>query len=264
MTVIATASNPRFSVSRVDIDRGGPHVHQGHAARPARAEPRHRPVLHHRRRRAGVDPDLAGRRGAVLAWPGSSASAGPATTSTANTSSAALESLPADALTLLEVPALAISSTDCRIRAGREPADLVSGARRGRAVRDQARPVSAARRVVATAASQHRQGRVVTASDEAVQMATVAARAAAAKLADNVVVHRRLGPARDHRLFVIASASNERQVNAIVDEVEEKMRRRRLQARPPRGRPRRPLDAARLRRHRRAHPAPGRARLLCA
>ena len=24
MTVIATASNPRFSVSRVDIDRGGP------------------------------------------------------------------------------------------------------------------------------------------------------------------------------------------------------------------------------------------------
>ncbi|EUA18252.1 putative nicotinate-nucleotide adenylyltransferase [Mycobacterium xenopi 3993] len=26
MTVIATASNPRFSVSRVDIDRGGPPI----------------------------------------------------------------------------------------------------------------------------------------------------------------------------------------------------------------------------------------------
>jgi ribosome-associated protein len=50
----------------------------------------------------------------------------------------------------------------------------------------------------------------VSASDEAVKMATVAARAAADKLAEDV--------------FVIASASNERQVNAIVDEVEEKMR----------------------------------------
>ena len=32
MTVIATASNPRFSVSRVDIDRPGTHVHGRHAA----------------------------------------------------------------------------------------------------------------------------------------------------------------------------------------------------------------------------------------
>ena len=36
MTVIATASNPRFSVSRVDIDRPGPDLHHRHAARPAR------------------------------------------------------------------------------------------------------------------------------------------------------------------------------------------------------------------------------------
>ena len=40
MTVIATASNPRFSVSRVDIDRGGADLHQRHAARPARTQPR--------------------------------------------------------------------------------------------------------------------------------------------------------------------------------------------------------------------------------
>ena len=37
MTVIATASNPRFKVSRVDIDRGGPTYTDRHAARPARA-----------------------------------------------------------------------------------------------------------------------------------------------------------------------------------------------------------------------------------
>ena len=64
----------------------------------------------------------------------------------------------------------------------------------------------------------------MTASAEATQMATVAARAAASKLAQDVVVI----DVSEHLVitdcFVIASASNERQVNAIVDEVEEKMR----------------------------------------
>jgi ribosome-associated protein len=64
----------------------------------------------------------------------------------------------------------------------------------------------------------------VTASDEAVQMATVAARAAASKLAQDVVVIDVSGQLVITDCFVIASASNERQVNAIVDEVEEKMR----------------------------------------
>jgi ribosome-associated protein len=64
----------------------------------------------------------------------------------------------------------------------------------------------------------------VTASEEAVQMATVAARAAASKLADDVVVIDVSGQLVITDLFVIASASNERQVGAIVDEVEEKMR----------------------------------------
>ena len=50
MTVIATASNPRFSVSRVDIDRPGRDLHHRHAARPARGERAGcGPVLHHRR-----------------------------------------------------------------------------------------------------------------------------------------------------------------------------------------------------------------------
>jgi ribosome-associated protein len=64
----------------------------------------------------------------------------------------------------------------------------------------------------------------MTASSEAVHMATVAARAASAKLGDDVVVI----DVSEHLVitdcFVIASASNERQVSAIVDEVEEKMR----------------------------------------
>jgi len=55
-------------------------------------------------------------------------------------------------------------------------------------------------------------------------MATVAATAAAAKLADDVIVIDVSAQLVITDCFVIASASNERQVNAIVDEVEEKMR----------------------------------------
>ena len=64
----------------------------------------------------------------------------------------------------------------------------------------------------------------MTASDEAVKMATIAARAASSKLADDVVVIDVSGQLVITDSFVIASASNERQVGAIVDEVEEKMR----------------------------------------
>ena len=64
----------------------------------------------------------------------------------------------------------------------------------------------------------------MTASPEAIEMATVAASAAASKLADDVVVIDVSGQLVITDCFVIASASNERQVNAIVDEVEEKMR----------------------------------------
>ena len=64
----------------------------------------------------------------------------------------------------------------------------------------------------------------MTAATEAIEMATVAARAAASKLADDVVVIDVSDQLVITDCFVIASASNERQVNAIVDEVEEKMR----------------------------------------
>jgi ribosome-associated protein len=65
----------------------------------------------------------------------------------------------------------------------------------------------------------------MTATEDAIGMATVAARAAAAKLADDIVVIDVSGQLVITDCFVIASASNERKVNAIVDAVEEKMRR---------------------------------------
>ena len=64
----------------------------------------------------------------------------------------------------------------------------------------------------------------MTATEEAVAMATIAARAASAKLADDVVVIDVSEQLVITDCFVVASASNDRQVNAIVDEVEEKMR----------------------------------------
>jgi ribosome-associated protein len=64
----------------------------------------------------------------------------------------------------------------------------------------------------------------VTATEEAIRMATIAARAAVDKLADDVVVIDVSGQLVITDCFVIASANNDRQVNAIVDEVEEKMR----------------------------------------
>jgi ribosome-associated protein len=65
----------------------------------------------------------------------------------------------------------------------------------------------------------------MTATAEAIEMAAVAGRAAVSKLAEDVVVIDVSGQLVITDCFVIASASNERQVNAIVDEVEEKMRR---------------------------------------
>jgi nicotinate-nucleotide adenylyltransferase len=116
MTVIATASNPRFSVSRVDIDRDGPTYTKDtlrdlHALNP--------------------DSDLYFITGAdalasILTWQGVEEMFGlarfvgvsrPGYALNGDHIVAAMDSLPADALTLVEVPALAISSSDCRARA---------------------------------------------------------------------------------------------------------------------------------------------------
>ena len=64
----------------------------------------------------------------------------------------------------------------------------------------------------------------MAATDEARRLALVAAAAAADKKAHDIKVLDVSGQLVITDCFVIASASNERQVNAIVDEVEEKMR----------------------------------------
>ena len=65
----------------------------------------------------------------------------------------------------------------------------------------------------------------LTATAEAIDMATIAARAAAAKLGEDIIVIDVSGQLVITDCFVIASGANDRQVNAIVDEVEEQMRR---------------------------------------
>ncbi|MGX9297064.1 nicotinate-nucleotide adenylyltransferase [Tsukamurella paurometabola] len=112
MTVIATASNPRFSVSRVDIDRGG----DTYTVDTLRD-------LH----RQNPDTDLFFITGAdalasILSWQDWEELFGLATfigVSRPGYHLAAdhLSDVPKDRLFLVEVPALAISSTDCRARA---------------------------------------------------------------------------------------------------------------------------------------------------
>src|SRR3989440_3698278 len=109
MTVIATASNPRFTTSRVDIDRGGPTYTID--------------TLRDLRRQYGEAAELYFITGAdalekILSWkdvdemfalahfvgvtrPGFELSD---------------DHLPEDTVTLVTVPAMAISSTDCRAR----------------------------------------------------------------------------------------------------------------------------------------------------
>ncbi|MGI9123238.1 MAG: nicotinate-nucleotide adenylyltransferase [Mycobacterium sp.] len=116
MTVIATASNPRFSVSRVDVDRDGP-TYTTDTLRDLGA-------LHE-------DCDLYFITGAdalasILTWLGWEelfrlatfiGVSRPGYELTDSHIKGAFDRLPDNALHLVEVPALAISSTDCRRRA---------------------------------------------------------------------------------------------------------------------------------------------------
>jgi len=116
MTVIATASNPRFSVSRVDVDRGKI-TYTVDTLRDLRAQ--------------HPDSELYFITGAdalesILSWQdweelfalakfvGVSR---PGYELHTEHLSSHLERLPRDAVTLIEIPALAISSTECRLRA---------------------------------------------------------------------------------------------------------------------------------------------------
>ena len=109
MTVIATASNPRFTTSRVDIDRVGL-TFTVDTLRDLRAE---RP-----------DVDFFFITGAdaiaqILSWKDTDElwemAHFVAVTRPGHTLS--VDSLPPDVVSVLEIPALAISSSDCRARA---------------------------------------------------------------------------------------------------------------------------------------------------
>ncbi|NOV98936.1 nicotinate-nucleotide adenylyltransferase [Isoptericola halotolerans] len=109
MTVIATASNPRFTVSRVDIDRPGL-TYTVDTLRDLRQD---RP-----------DADLYFITGAdaieqLLTWKdtGSLWEMAHFVAVTRPGHRLTVEGLPPEGVTTLEVPALAISSTDCRRRA---------------------------------------------------------------------------------------------------------------------------------------------------
>jgi ribosome-associated protein len=64
----------------------------------------------------------------------------------------------------------------------------------------------------------------VTATDRAIELVTVAAQAASDKLAENVVAFDVSDQLVITDAFVLCSASNDRQVKSIVDEIEDKLR----------------------------------------
>jgi len=116
MTVIATAANPRFSVSRVDIDRGGPTYTKDTLRELAALNPGTELYFI-----TGADA-LA----SILSWQNWEdmfslarfvGVSRPGYELDGQQIAAAMSELPPDALSLVEVPALAISSTDCRRRA---------------------------------------------------------------------------------------------------------------------------------------------------
>jgi nicotinate-nucleotide adenylyltransferase len=109
MTVVATASNPRFTVSRVDIDRPGL-TYTIDTLRDLRAQ-------------RGEDVELFFITGAdalaqILSWKdaGELFELAHFVGVTRPGHSLSDDGLPLDRVSLLEVPALAISSTDCRNR----------------------------------------------------------------------------------------------------------------------------------------------------
>ena len=114
MTVVATASNPRFTVSRVDIERGGPTFTIDTLTDLAKYHP---------------DADLYFITGAdaltnILGWRSAAelfelASFVGCTRPGYHMDNSSLEGMPPDRVTIVEIPALAISSTDCRERTSR-------------------------------------------------------------------------------------------------------------------------------------------------
>ncbi|MEO6886341.1 MAG: nicotinate-nucleotide adenylyltransferase [Jatrophihabitantaceae bacterium] len=108
MTVIATASNPRFWVSRVDIDREGP-TYTVDTIRDIAAQLPGAELFFI----TGADA-----LGQILSWKDSQDALQLAqfVGVTRPGYELSAEHLPSDSVTLLDVPAMAISSSDCRQR----------------------------------------------------------------------------------------------------------------------------------------------------
>jgi nicotinate-nucleotide adenylyltransferase len=114
MTVIATASNPRFTVSRVDVDRPGPTYTIDTLRDLAAGTP---------------DADLYFITGAdalaeIFTWRDAAELFALAhfvgcTRPGYDMDQAMLDGIPPERVTIVEIPALTISSTDCRARTGR-------------------------------------------------------------------------------------------------------------------------------------------------
>lgn len=111
MTVIATAANPRFTVSRVDIDRGGP-TYTIDTLRDLRAQ------------HPGADLYFitgADALAQILTWRDAEelfdlAHFVGCTRPGYDMDATTLDGIPGDRVTIVEIPALAISSTACRTR----------------------------------------------------------------------------------------------------------------------------------------------------
>jgi ribosome-associated protein len=68
------------------------------------------------------------------------------------------------------------------------------------------------------------QNRIVTASERSIQLVKAAAEAAAEKLADDIIAYDVSDQLVITDAFVLCSASNDRQVRAVVDEIEDRLR----------------------------------------
>ena len=114
MTVIATASNPRFTVSRVDIDRDGPTYTVDTLTDLAQVYPGAELFFI-----TGADalPEILGWRSPEEMF--ELAEFVGCTRPGYLVDDISLEGMPKDRVTLVEIPALAISSSDCRARTAR-------------------------------------------------------------------------------------------------------------------------------------------------
>ncbi len=213
MTVIATASNPRFWVSRVDVDREGP-TYTIDTLRDLRKEL--------------PDADLYFITGAdaltdILTWRDADelfelAHFVGCTRPGYPMDRSSLSGMPEDKITLIEIPALAISSSDCRDRRMKGepvwylvPDGVVQYITKyALYVSDPDRHSTACYPGTPLQRCQPR----MTATERALELVRTAAQAASDKLAENIVAFDVSEQLVITDAFVLCSAPNDRQVRA--------------------------------------------------